>query len=167
MDAAAMQARMAAYFAAEKQEGLVFLAAGLLALGASIWLWRSASPYRAMLYPLGAVALIQLGVGPGVYLRTGGQVADLSAKLAATPAAYRAEETARMEKAMRGFQVYKAIEIAVLAAGIALALLAPHRPALYAAGIGCIAQGALMLVLDLFAEARGREYLAALRALTG
>ena len=70
-----------------------------------------------------------------------------------------------MEKVMANFAVYKVIEIVVLAAGIVLALRFHHGSGLHAAGIGCLAQGSLMLVLDLFAEGRGHDYLAALARL--
>jgi hypothetical protein len=57
------------------------------------------------------------------------------------------------------------VEIALLAAGIALTFLFRQAPFLYSMGIGFIIQPALMLVLDLFAEHRGGEYLQAVRSL--
>lgn len=162
-----MHALLIRYFAAEKQEGLLFVAVGVAALVVSAFLLRGGGPYRGMALPLAAVALIQLGVGGGVWLRTDRQVADLSARLDRESAAYRVAETARMEKVMSGFRLYKAVEIALLAAGIGLALLFPSRDVLYSAGIGLVAQAALMLVLDLFAERRAREYLDALARLAG
>lgn len=67
-----------------------------------------------------------------------------------------------MRKVMASFRVYKAIEIAVLAAGLLLLVFPRDSPAWLAVGAACAAQGALMLVLDLFAEARGRRYVTAL-----
>jgi len=160
-----MREAMLGYFQAEKQEALIFLAAGLVALAVSAALLRGGGPWRAMAWPLGAVALIQVAVGGGVFLRTDGQVAALSQRLDADPAACRAEETARMDRVMTGFRNYKAIEVALLAAGIALTFLFPQRQSLYAAGVGLVLQPAFMLVLDLFAEHRGRAYLDALSRL--
>ena len=160
-----MRESMIGYFQAEKQEAAIFVAVGAVALAVALLLLRGGGPWRAMAWPLGAVALIQLAVGGAVHLRTDGQVAALEARLATDPAAFRAEEAARMEKVMAGFRTYKAVEVALLAAGIALALLFPGRQALLAAGVGLIIQPAFMLVLDLFAEHRGRAYLAALARL--
>ena len=70
-----------------------------------------------------------------------------------------------MEKVMASFAVYKVAEIIIVGAGIALALAFRRGRRLHAAGIGCIAQGSLMLVLDLFAEGRGHDYLACLARL--
>jgi len=156
---------MLEYFRAEKHEALVFLAAGLAALAASALLVRGGGPWKAMAWPLGAVAILQIGVGSGVYLRTGGQVAALVARLEADPAAYRAEEGARMAKVMAGFRRYKAAEVALLAVGIALTCAFPRRDAWYAVGVGLVAQPAFMLLLDLFAERRARLYLDAILAL--
>jgi hypothetical protein len=120
-----------------------------------------------MAWPLAAIAAIQLAVGGTVLLRTDRQVAALEARLAADPVGFRAEEGARMERVMGGFRLYKAVEIALLAAGIGLALAFPRREGPYAAGIGLLVQAALMLVLDLFAEKRGRNYLDAIARLGG
>ncbi len=163
----AMLAELVRYFAAEKQESLLFVAAGLAALVAAALLLRGSGPYRAMAWPLAAVAAIQLAVGGTVLLRTDRQVAGLEARLAANPAGFRDLEAARMERVMAGFRLYKAVEIALLAAGIALCLAFPRREGWYAAGIGLLVQAALMLVLDLFAEKRGRDYLDAVARLGG
>ena len=156
---------MLEYFHAEKQEALLFLAAGLVALATSALLLRGGGTWKSMAWPLGAVALVQIGVGAGVYLRTGRQVAALEAKLGTDPAAYRAEEEARMARVMASFRRYKAAEVALLAAGIALTYAFPRREGWYAAGVGLVAQAAFMLVLDLFAEHRARLYLDAILAL--
>ena len=167
MDAQAMQGAVIRYFAAEKQESLLFAAAGVVALAAAALLLRGGGPYRAMAWPLAAVAVIQLAVGGSVFLRTDRQVAALEARLAADPAGFRAEEAARMDRVMAGFRLYKAVEIALLAAGIGLALAFPRREGWYAAGIGLLAQASLILVLDLFAEKRGRDDLDAIARLGG
>lgn len=72
-----------------------------------------------------------------------------------------------MEKVMANFRIYKLVEIAIFALGVGLTFAFPGRDFVYSVGIGCVAQGAFMLVLDLFAEHRGAAYLEALRALAG
>jgi len=70
-----------------------------------------------------------------------------------------------MEVVMRNFELYKGIEIALLLVGVALTYAFRHKELVYGIGLGLVLQASLMLVLDLFAERRGDEYLAALRAL--
>ncbi|MFN7130477.1 MAG: hypothetical protein ACK4N5_00245 [Myxococcales bacterium] len=160
-----VQARIATYFRGEKAESVVFVALGVLALVASVALFRSAGPWRHMLWPLAAIGLVQIVVGGSVGLRTDAQLAAIEARLASEPGAVKADETSRMGKVMAGFRLYKAVEVAVVLAGIALVFVFGYGHALHAVGAGLILQGALMLVLDLFAEGRGHDYLAALASL--
>jgi hypothetical protein len=165
MDQAEILARIAAYFTAEKRESALFIVAGITALVVSVALFRNGGAYRGMIIPLALVGVIQLVVGTTVYMRTDAQLAAVQARVRETPAAARLDETARMEKVMAAFRLYKVIEILVLAGGILLTFAFPAGSAWYAAGIGCIIQGSLMLVLDLFAEARGLAYLATLASI--
>jgi len=153
---------LASYFHAEKQESLVFVSIGLAAIAAAIWAWQRLPRYRAITYPLVAIAVIQLSVGGAVFLRTDAQVAALAEQRRSAPAAFRAAEEARMAKVMANFQLYKTMEIAIVLAGIGLLSFFRKRPALTAIGLGCLLQGGTMLALDLFAEARGGTYVAAL-----
>ena len=67
-----------------------------------------------------------------------------------------------MASVMANFQVYKTIEIAMLVVGAGLVALCRKRAALAAIGAGCLLQGGAMLAFDLFAEARGRNYVEAI-----
>lgn len=72
-----------------------------------------------------------------------------------------------MTTVRRSFTIYKAIEIALLAAGIFGTFFFRERQTLYAVSVGLIVQSALMLVLDLFAERRADVYLERIRTLLG
>jgi hypothetical protein len=50
--------------------------------------------------------------------------------------------------------------------GVALTYAFRHKELVYGIGVGLVMQASLMLVLDLFAERRGDEYLAAVRAVS-
>ena len=160
-----MRAQLSSYFFAEKWEGLAFVMVGVAAMALTAFLWRG--PYRGMAVPLVLVGLIQVGVGGSVFRRTDAQEAALAAQLESAPATLRAREVPRMERVMANFRIYKIVELCIFAFGVTLTLLFPHQDFVYSAGIGCIAQGAFMLVLDLFAEHRGAAYLAMLRSLLG
>ena len=160
-----MQEQMVSYFAAEKAESWLFILVGVVALGASVWLLRTGSSYRGMAWPLIAVGLIQLVVGGTVAFRTDAQVAELTAQLASSPSAFQLAEVPRMEVVMRNFALYKGIELALLLVGVALTYAFRQKELVYGIGVGLVMQASLMLVLDLFAERRGDEYLSALREL--
>jgi hypothetical protein len=153
------------YFSGEKRESLLFLAAGVLAIVASLFLVRAASPLRGMAYPLSAIALIQLVVGGTVFARTDGQTRALHAQLQRDPRGYAAAELPRMDKVRRSFQIYKVIEIVLLAAGVAGMFLLRERETLYAVALGLALQAALMLVFDLAAERRADIYVNEIRTL--
>lgn len=160
-----MHAAIITYFSAEKRESLLFMLVGIAALAVSIFLWRTASPWRGMGYPLVAIALIQLVVGGAVYFRTDAQVLGLHKQLAAEPAAYRAAELPRMEKVRKSFGVYKTIEIILLVLGLVGFFVFHGRQTLVAIACGLIVQSALMLILDLVAERRADVYIEQIRRL--
>jgi membrane protein YdbS with pleckstrin-like domain len=81
---------MSSYFVAEKQESVIFIAVGLLAIGLSVWLWMNGHRLKSMAYPLVVIALMQMVVGGLIYLRTDSQMATLSAQLQVNPAALKA-----------------------------------------------------------------------------
>lgn len=54
-----MEEHLIPYFAAEKQEALLFMLVGAAAVAVSIWLLMTGSAYKGMAYPLLAVAVPQ------------------------------------------------------------------------------------------------------------
>jgi hypothetical protein len=150
------------YFGAEKSEALLFIAVGVVALALSVVLWRTRSRLRGMIVPLVAIAAIQLVVGTTVYSRTEAQVASLQSQWQAAPAEFKAAETSRMKTVMRSFEIYKMIEITLLASGLALVVALRRREFWFAVGLGLTLQSGFMLGLDWLAERRGHDYLRAL-----
>ena len=157
-----MQDAIHSYFNGEQQEGLLFIAVGLLAVALSAWLWRTRHRLRAMAYPLVAMALIQLVVGSTVFLQTDAQVVRLSAQAQATPAVFKAEENRRMQLVVRNSRLYEGIEIALLTLGVLGLLLRGSDPRSRGVALGLTVQPALMVGLDLAAQARADMYLRAL-----
>ena len=161
------------YFRAERDEAIVFVAVGVLAIAAAAWLWTRVPRWRGAALPLAAIAAIQLVVGATVWQRTDAQVAALTARFAADRAAFKREEGARMLAVNRNFRIYKGIEVALIVVAVALLLAsrrrgsaADGRRAFWRAfGAGLALQAGLMLTLDLFAEARGAAYAARIESL--
>jgi hypothetical protein len=69
-----------------------------------------------------------------------------------------------MRRLIASFRVYKVVETVVLTAGLTLMMLFPRHTPFYAAGLACLLQGSVLLVLDRFAERRAREYASELDA---
>jgi hypothetical protein len=157
--------QMNSYFGAEKQESLIFVAVGLVAIGISVWLWLNGHRLKSMAYPLVVIALMQIVVGASIYLRTETQLSNLSAQLVANPAALKAEETTRMQTVIKNFSMYKALEMVLLIVGVGMIAFLQRHDIAAGIGVGLVLQAAFTLTLDIFAEARGSDYLSAIRSL--
>ncbi len=156
---------MTDYFAGEKQESLLFIAVGLMAICVAVWLWTNGHRLRFMAVPLVTIALIQLVVGTTVYLRTDSQVQGLIAQSQSAPESFKKDETSRMQTVMKNFNIYKTIEMVLLVLGVCLVGFLQRFDAATGIGAGLVVQAAFMLALDLFAEARGQDYMVALKEL--
>jgi len=156
---------LSSYFVGEKQESMIFIAVSLLAIGLSVWLWMNGHRLKSMAYPLVVVGLMQMVVGGTVYFRTDAQVSTLSAQLQLNPAALKAEETTRMQTVMDNFSVYKAIEMLLLIVGVGMIAFLQRHDMAAGIGVGLVLQAAFTLALDIFAEARGADYLSAVQGI--
>jgi glucan phosphoethanolaminetransferase (alkaline phosphatase superfamily) len=146
------------YFGAEKLESLLFIVVGALAIALALVLLRRRSSLRGMAIPLIAVALIQLVVGGTVYLRSDAQAAQLQQQAREAPAEFKRSETTRMKTVMANFELYRSIEIGLLALGMAIVVLLRNHEFWFAFGLGLVLQAGFMLALDHFAEARAHDY---------
>jgi hypothetical protein len=153
------------YFVGEKQESLLFIAVGLIAICIATWLWTNGHRLRFMAVPLVTVALMQLVVGSTVYLRTESQVQGLMAQSQSTPAQFKQDEVSRMQTVMKNFNIYKTIEMILLVLGVGLIAFLQRFDVAAGIGAGLVLQAAFTLALDMFAEARGQDYLLTLKAL--
>jgi len=160
-----MRDQLLTYFAGEKLGGIVAALLGVVALAVAIALVASRSSYRGMAVPLGLIALLELGVGIGVWARTEKQVATLLGELERAPAEMARAELVRMHTVMRNFRIIKIVELVVFVLGVVLTYAFARHPFAFAAGLGCIAQASVLLLFDLLAEHRAEPYVAALRAL--
>lgn len=165
MDHDGLLAILRHYFDEEVKTGWVFLAAALLALLAGAWLWRSQSAFRHALWPLAGLALLQLGAGSLLVLRTPSRVASLQAQLDQDPAAFKDREGQRVARGLDAFRVYKLAEIALILAALGLALFLPQNGPARGWALGLLLQCALLLAAGLVAEQRAETYLDALRRL--
>jgi hypothetical protein len=160
-----MRGDMRRYFAGETAEAWAFGGLGVLSVGAGGGLLLGGRDVtRGASVPLFAVGVIQLALAIGLWVRTPPQVAGFEAQLTAAPQAWREEETKRMEGVMRGFAIYKAAEVGLFFGGLALSGAGGVSQSDFALGAGfaLAAEALVMLILDFYAEGRGRLYQAAL-----
>jgi hypothetical protein len=108
---------------------------------------------------------MQIVVGGTVYLRTDSQVSTLSAQLQLNPSVLKVEETTRMQTVMKNFSIYKGIEVLLLIIGVGMIAFLQHHDMAAGIGVGLVLQTAITLALDIFAEARGADYLSAVQSM--
>jgi hypothetical protein len=66
---------------------------------------------------------------------------------------------------MSNFSVYKAVEMVLLIVGVGMIAFLQRHDVAAGIGVGLVLQAAFTLTLDIFAEARGSDYLTALHAM--
>jgi len=155
------------YFNAEKNESLLFILIGLIAIGVSIYfLIILKKPFfNGISVPLIALAIIQLIVGTTVYNRCPKEIARLEHIIAKEKNKIAGGEIPRMDSVMKSFVIYRWIEIIFIMAGILFIFQFRDNPFINGIGFGLSIQSAILLTLDFFAEKRGIEYLSYLKSL--
>ncbi|NOT37237.1 MAG: hypothetical protein HOP11_07645 [Saprospiraceae bacterium] len=149
------------YFTAERNESILFLLAGLLAVVCSIYFLIKLNKdfYSGLSYSLVSIAIIQWIVGASIYIRSPKDIERVQDYCKHDKTQIQLVELPRMEKVMKSFQLYKFIEISLLLIGLFLFFYFPSESLWKGFGLGLLIQSALMLILDFFAERRGKEYI--------
>lgn len=149
------------YFGAEKAESALFVALGLVAIALAVYFFVNVKQpyYNGLSYALVVVALIQITVGGSVYVRSPKDILRVNDMLNTDHERIAEEEIPRMEVVMRNFVWYRWIEIILLAGGLLLYFYMQPLSLWKGLGLGLAIQSAMMLLLDLFAENRGKTYL--------
>ena len=161
------------YFIAEKQESLLFLIVGIVAvlLAVVFWFFIKSNPsfFKGAAIPLLAIGLIQVVVGYSVYSRTDKQKADIAYSIGMDPVNYvKQTELPRMKTVMKSFVIYRWVEIAFIIAGLVLIFLFRtnvDKTFWYGFGVALAIQAVIMLGADFFAEKRGKVYTEELKKL--
>jgi hypothetical protein len=149
------------YFDAEKSESLLFVIVGVMAILLSAYLFIKVKQpfYNGMAYSLIAIAFIQLIVGFEVYFRSPKDIVRVNKMMKTEVAKMKTEEIPRMKMVMKNFVLYREVEIALIILGVAMFLYFQPMTLLKGVGLGLTIQASFMLLVDHFAEDRGRIYL--------
>jgi predicted membrane channel-forming protein YqfA (hemolysin III family) len=161
------------YFIAEKQESLLFLLVGIVAVTLSLLFFfvmkSNPSFNKGAAIPLILVGLIQIVVGYTVYVRSDKQRMDVAYKIGMEPVSFiKNEELPRMQTVNKNFVIYRYTEIALAIAGIVLILLfrkEPDKAFWFGLGVTLAIQSVIMLGADYFAEKRALLYTGQLQSL--
>jgi hypothetical protein len=157
------------YFTAEKQESLLFILVGAIAILAAVAFYfviRSAF-FKGAAIPLLLIGLMQLVVGVTVYKRSDDDRIRNVYAYDMNPGELKEKELPRMAKVNRNFVIYRWVELALLVTGVVLSMMYgtnPGRSFLYGFGIALALQAGITLAADYFAEKRGLEYFRGLQS---
>jgi len=160
------------YFSGEKQESLLFLIVGVIAILLAVMCWffikTNPSFYKGAAIPLLAIGLIQMVVGYSVYSRTDKQQKDIAYNMGMEPVNYiKYTELPRMKTVMKNFVIFRWVEIALALIGIGLFVFFFNTGGCFAGsqtsfwkgfGLTLAIQAIIMLGADYFAESRGKIY---------
>ena len=160
------------YFTGEKQESLLFLIIGIVAILLALVFWflikSNPSFFKGAAIPILAIGLIQMVIGYSVYFRTDKQKADIAYNIGMEPVSFvKHTELPRMKTVMKNFVIYRWVEIALALIGIGLFVFFFNTGACFAGsqtsfwkgfGLALAIQAVIMLGSDYFAEKSGKVY---------
>lgn len=155
------------YFLAEKQESLLFISIGIIAIILAVlgWLYFKTAFWKGASIPFLAIAFLQIIVGYTVYARSDEQRIDIVYSLDMNPDQLTKVELPRMEVVNKNFVIYRWAEIALALVGMGLYVYFRENATQEfwkGFGFALFLQAILMLGADYFAEKRAHEYTAAL-----
>lgn len=151
------------YFVAEKQESLVFIIVGVVAIIAAIafYFFVRSSFFKGAALPLIFLGIVELIVGFTVYNRSDEDRMRNVYAYDMNPSELKEKELPRMETVNRNFVIYRWVELAFLITGLILSMFFgqnPGRSFWFGFGIALSLQAGILLVADYFAEKRALQY---------
>jgi hypothetical protein len=155
------------YFIAEKQESLVFLVIGMLAIMLAVIFYFASKTqvYRGAAIPLFILGLMQAIAGYTVYIKSDDQRVSQVYAYDMNPDQLKTIELTRMRKVKTNFQIYRWIEIGVFIAGIITIFLFRNDPTKtfwLGLGITLAIMSAELFIADFIAEKRAVHYVSLL-----
>ena len=151
------------YFMAEKQESLLFLIIGIIALILAIcfFFFRKTNFAKGAAIPLLLIGMLQAMVGYIVYTRSDQQRINNVYAYDMNPGKLKYEELPRMKTVTKNFMIYRWVETAIILLGLGLVLFYrshPDKSFFVGLGLTLAIQGGLMLGADALAERRAMAY---------
>lgn len=151
------------YFIAEKQESLVFLIIGIVAIVLALLFYFAGKThiYKGAAIPLFVIGLIQAGAGYAVYVRSDDQRISQVYAYDMNPDQLKTVELTRMRKVKMNFLIYRWVEIGAVVTGIILIILFKNQPEKsfwLGFGIALAIMAVVLFFADYIAEKRAVNY---------
>ena len=151
------------YFLAEKQESLVLIVIGTIAilLAIAFFFFLKTGVYKGAAVPLLLIGLIQLAIGIRVYTNSDKNRIQNVYAYDMNPDQLKNQELPRMKQVKQLFVLFNWLDMISILVGMGLMFYFKNNPAQvfwYGLGISLTIQAALMLGADNFAEKRARAY---------
>jgi hypothetical protein len=156
------------YFTGERTESMIFFLLGIIALSTAAYFYskNEFEWHRGFAYPMTLVALLQIGVGANIYLRSPKDIVRVTSMVQTDPSLIEKEEIPRMITVARNFVTLKWVEIVLIILGLWLIYYMTRGQFWWGVGVGLAIQASLMLAADYFAQQRASVYLDALSTYT-
>jgi hypothetical protein len=158
------------YFIAEKQESIVFLAIGIIAIIIAIagLFFTKNGMYKGAAIPLVLIGIIQITVGYTIFKRSDADRTRVVYAYDMAPTDLKTKELPRMEIVNKNFVLYRYFEIGLAIVGLILAIYFKNKLGSeehfgsnkfwFGLGLALAIQALLMLGADFFAEKRALHY---------
>ena len=151
------------YFIAEKQESLVFLVIGIIAVVLALIFYFAVKPpvYKGAALPLLILGLVQAVAGYAVFVRSDDQRVSQVYAYDMNPDQLKTIELTRMRKVKTNFLIYRWVEIGFIIAGLVLIIIFRNDIETYywlGFGITLTLMAAELFTADWIAEKRAVSY---------
>jgi hypothetical protein len=155
------------YFTSEKNWCIVGAMIAVLSVAIALWfLLRSRQPFQTgIAWPFLILGIVFFIICASVAFRSNSDASRVSKMITGDRTSIASQEIPRMTAVMRNFTVIISLEIAFLVASISLLLLANLTTTWKGAMTGLLVQASWLLIFDMFARARGAEYLTYLESI--
>ena len=156
-----MEEQLVQYFLKEKSASMLLLWIGVFGLlSASLLLKFSLKKWLIGLsYPTSVISVILTVLGCSIYWRTPTQVEKLTLMYLGTPHSFFETELYRMEKIIMNFSYYNYVEMAFIALGLILCVVAVKtRGFIFGTGLSLFFYGSVLLSFDEIAIKRAELY---------
>ncbi|MBS1750738.1 MAG: hypothetical protein JST63_12600 [Bacteroidetes bacterium] len=157
------------YFIAEKNAGLFFLIAGIVAIviAIALFVFLRSNMYKGLAWTFIVLGLLQAIVGYTIYSRSDKQRTDYVYAFDMNPGKLKTEELPRMQKMVKSITFFLWLELLTFIIGIILILIYRRfltgsdfsaAPVWLGVGLALVIQSILMATADLSAYKRSTKY---------
>jgi hypothetical protein len=150
------------YFAGERRDALVFALLGAANLGAAMAILLGVPGQRLLALALATIGLLEIGPGFWALRRQAARHADALIRQRNDPEAWRAEESARLDRVLEARRRLRIADAVFVLAFVVVVAMAP--PGERVAWLAVPGQMALLPLLNIAMARRTRRFAAALAA---